>query len=289
MNGLALCAGAGGLELGISLAEPDYRTVCYVDGEAYAAVVLVARMADEALDEAPIWSDLRTFDGTAWRGKVACITAGFPCQPVSVAGARKAQDDDRWLWPDVARVVREVGPSRVFLENVPGLLSAGLGDVLGDLAAMGFDAEWGVFRAADVGASHRRARVFILADATGEREREPHDETRAEPRQDTRQGTGGRGYGMADALGTGLEVGRGQPSNTQPERSAAERNGIAIFPPGPNGDWPAWLAAHPDTEPAVRRGSDGLADRVDRLRACGNGVVPLAAAYAYRSLKARLI
>lgn len=167
MNGLALCAGVGGLELGLSRAIPGYRTVGYVERDAYAAAVLVARMEDEALDRAPIWDDLTTFDGKPWRGVVDLVSAGFPCQPFSVAGKRKRLDDDRWIWPQIARIIGEVEPSFVFLENVPGVLSHGAGAVLDSLASLGFDAEWDLFSAADVGAPHRRMRWFCLAHAAG--------------------------------------------------------------------------------------------------------------------------
>lgn len=83
MNGLALCAGVGGLELGLRLAiGPSYRTVCFVEREAFAAATLVARMEDEALDQAPVWDDLTTFDGRPWCGVVDLVAAGFPCQPL---------------------------------------------------------------------------------------------------------------------------------------------------------------------------------------------------------------
>ncbi len=121
VNGLALCAGVGGLELGLALANPGYRSVGYVERESYATAILVARMGEQALDPAPVWDDLTTFDGRPWRGKVDLISAGFPCQPFSAAGKQKGTDDERWLWPDIARIIREVQPGYVFLENVPGL------------------------------------------------------------------------------------------------------------------------------------------------------------------------
>lgn len=275
MNGLALCSGVGGLDLGLSIAEPGYRTVCYVEGEAYAAAVLVARMEDQSLDQAPVWSDLRTFDGRPWRGKVDIVTAGFPCQPVSVAGKRKAQDDERWLWPAVLRVLGAVRPEFVFLENVRGIITAGLGDVLGGLAALGFDAEWTCLRASDVGASHRRERWFCLAYATDIRF------------------DGYPPFGRSTELANAeSRDGRLQLQPRRQEQAVPEPRGAGegIFPPGPNdiAGWREWLDRWPGTEPAVRRGADGLAHRVDRLRACGNGVVPLQAAVAYRILKDRL-
>lgn len=161
---LSLCAGYGGLELAVALACPGSRVVAYVEREAHSAAVLLARMEDAALAPAPVWcGDLADLDASLFRG-VGMVTAGFPCQPWSAAGQGRGFDDERWIWPDIARIVRDVGPRYVFLENVPGLLvRGGLGAVLGDLAEMGFDAEWGVLSAADAGASQLRERVYVLA------------------------------------------------------------------------------------------------------------------------------
>lgn len=168
MNGLALFAGAGGLELGLGLAA-DHKVVCYVEREAYAAAILAARMEDGSLDEAPVWDDVTTFDGRFLRGIVEIVSGGFPCQDVSNAGKREglvSEGDDKnrsGLWSEYARIVREVRPRFVFVENVSALVVRGLDRVLADLHALGFDAEWDLFRASDVGAPHRRERIFILA------------------------------------------------------------------------------------------------------------------------------
>src|SRR3990167_6209787 len=206
MNGLALCAGVGGLELGLRIAIGDaYRCVGYVEREGYAAALLVARMEDQALDPAPVWNDLATFDGKPWSGLVDIVSSGFPCQPSSTAGARKGIGDDRWLWPHIKRIIREVRPRLVFLENVPGLLNVNHGrafaSILGDLAELGYDAEWDVFSAKGVGAPHLRKRVFILArlaDASRDlRRRAQRDEGRI-----AHNGTGDSSLGeLADAGG----------------------------------------------------------------------------------------
>lgn len=193
--GMALCAGAGGLELGLRIAlNDDYRCVVYVEREAYAAATLVARMADQTLDQAPVWDDVATFDGRPWRGLVDIVSAGFSCQPWSDAGKKLGIQDERWLWPDIARIVREVGPEWVFLENVAGLVRGGLEHVLRDLAAQGFDAEWDCVSAAEVGAPHLRQRLFILAHRARERPGEAglvHAESSV--------WTGGRRAAVADA------------------------------------------------------------------------------------------
>ena len=165
LHALHLCSGYGGFELGLRHAGVECRTVGHVERDSYAAAVLVERMEQERLDLAPVWSDLDTFDAQPWAGRVELVTAGFPCQPFSAAGQRKGTDDDRWLWPSIGRIIRDVGPRYVFLENVPGLVRAGLPHVLADLANLGFDAEWGLLSASAVGAPHRRRRVWILAMA----------------------------------------------------------------------------------------------------------------------------
>jgi DNA (cytosine-5)-methyltransferase 1 len=175
LNILSLCSGIGmldvGVEAGLEFLGLRGCVVGYVERESYAAAVLLARMEGESLEPAPIWcGDLADLPREPFRGRVDCVTAGFPCQPHSVAGSRKGLDDDRWIWPDILDVIRDVGAWLLVLENVPGLVSSGgLAGCLGDLAASGFDAEWGVLSAASVGASHRRERIFIVAYSDSER------------------------------------------------------------------------------------------------------------------------
>lgn len=145
-----------------------FRCVGYVEWEPYCQAVLSQRIADGHLDEAPIFGDVREFvqSGAAsqYLGVADVVSAGFPCQPHSVAGRRLAGDDERNLWPATRDVICAVAPAYVLLENVAGLLSSGyFGVVLGDLADLGLDAEWGVFRASREGAGHQRERLFIVA------------------------------------------------------------------------------------------------------------------------------
>ena len=172
MNELALFAGAGGGILGGKLL--GWRCVCAVEWDAYAASVLVARQNDGCLEPFPIWDDVRTFDGGAWRGRVDVVSGGFPCQDISCAGKGAGIDGERsGMWVEMARIIGEVGPRYVLVENSPMLTVRGLGTVLGNLASLGYDAIWGVLGADDAGAPHRRKRIWIMgwrrdvADADG--------------------------------------------------------------------------------------------------------------------------
>lgn len=162
INGISVCAGIGGIDLGIKRVVPSYRTVCHVEREAYAAAVLVKAMESGRLDQAPIWDDLGTFDGKPWRGIVDIVSAGLPCQPFSIAGKRKGDKDERYIWPEFFRILREVQPPLVFLENVPGII-AWFRPIGEELCRLGYEFEAGIFSAAEVGASHRRERFFCLA------------------------------------------------------------------------------------------------------------------------------
>ena len=152
MNGLALCSGFGGIERGLESRIDGFKTVCHVEGEAYAVANLVKKIQEGAIHEAPVWSNVQTFDGTPWRGKLDIITGGFPCQPHSSAGKLLGQKDPRNLWPDVKRIIGEVSPRFLFLENVSNINNTIGPSIVGDLAEMGYDSAWCVVRASDVGA-----------------------------------------------------------------------------------------------------------------------------------------
>ena len=165
MNELALFAGAGGGILGGKLL--GWRTVCAVEWEPYPASVLCARQNDGLLESFPIWDDVQTVDGKPWSGIVDVISGGFPCQDISAAGKGGGITGSRSsMWKHMARIISEVRPSYVFVENSPILTSRGLGTVLGDLSEMGFDAEWGVIGADNTGLPHRRKRIWLLATNT---------------------------------------------------------------------------------------------------------------------------
>jgi len=180
---IEICAGVGmlgeGLRAGLDYMGHTNRTIAYLEREAYAASVLVARMEDGSLDGAPVWPDLLTFDGQPWRGVVDCIAAGFPCQDLSLAGKRAGLDGARsGLFFNILDIADDCGARYLFLENVAGIASAtasvvdeaegaleerAAARVLGELADRGWDAEWLTLSASDVGASHGRARWFCWA------------------------------------------------------------------------------------------------------------------------------
>lgn len=245
---LSIASGVGGLDLGVRLAVPTSRVVCYVEREVYACAVLVSRMADGWLDEAPVWSDARSFDARPWRGCVDLVVGGYPCPPFSQAGKRLGLDDERNVWPDIARIVRELEPAACFFENVAGHLSCGAYEVTRELHGLGFLVAATLLSAEEVGAPHERNRLFVLA--------------------------------------------------AHPDRVELRQLEQWVSRPGERGDFRArWEAVSRDhgqvtwggPRPEIHRVDDGIPERMDRLRAVGNAVVPAQAAHAFRELATALI
>lgn len=171
LNVLGICAGVGGLELGLQLAHgylgKAVRGVCYVEREAAAAASLVASMEAGWLHPAPIWSDARTFGGTSWRGLVDIVTSGDPCQGNSVAGKRLGQLDDRWLLDRAIDIFDQTGADTFFRENVPGNADGQLAVAIPALERLGCRVAVGIFSSAETGNTMRRERLFILAKREG--------------------------------------------------------------------------------------------------------------------------
>ena len=279
MNELALFAGAGGGILGGHLL--GWRTICAVEWEPYAASVLLARQNDGILSPFPIWDDVQTFDGRPWRGRVDVISGGFPCQDISAAGKGAGITGDKsGMWFHMARIVGEVRPEYVFVENSPMLTTRGLGTVLGDLASLGYDARWGVLGAVDVGAPHQRDRIWIVAYSKSDRYRQGRETgnvSETHGRQDGSMrsifaGTSEQSQDMADTK-NGRDVRRDGivgTAETEHHDRGSESYG--------SGEW--WK-----TEPDVGRVVNVVAARMERLKAIGNGQVPAVAATAWRLLK----
>lgn len=299
LRDLALFAGIGGGILGGHLL--GWRTICAVERDAYAAQVLAQRQNDGVLPPFPIWSDVCSFDGKPWRGIVEVISGGFPCQDISAAGNGSGISGSRsGLWGEMARIIGEVRPKFVFVENSPLLVGRGLAVVLGDLAEMGYDAQWCIISASDTGAPHKRDRIWIVANDNGARQPQP-----AGQQQECGLGAEQRGEALADAdsIGRDRRSRQSRPKRrTQPQDSSVsiladtmrEREQRIVAgesdpkireepserqdrPRGHGfGRWPA--------EPGVGRVVDGLAYRMDRIKALGNGQVPRVAAAAFNIL-----
>jgi DNA (cytosine-5)-methyltransferase 1 len=268
LNELALFAGAGGGILGGKLL--GWRTVCAVEWEQYPACVLAARQNDGLLPPFPIWDDVQTFDGKPWRGIVDVVSGGFPCQDISAAGKGVGIDGERsGMWREMARIISEVRPKYAFIENSPMLATRGLGTVLEDLAKLGFDAEWGVLGAADVGAKHQRDRIWIVA-----RQRELFSYT------------------------NNRDI-RGEQQSQSPSQTPRESGNVANANNSIRGweRWGVWSNKNSESkwdlhsifnQPEPIRMADGVAARVDRLKAVGNGQVPQVAGIAWKLLNERL-
>ncbi|WP_222832423.1 DNA cytosine methyltransferase [Pseudomonas sp. SC3(2021)] len=244
MNELALFAGAGGGILGGNLL--GWRTVCAVERDASAAQILAQRQTDGLLPPFPIWSDVCSFDGRPWRGLVDVVSEGFPCQDISVAGNGLGIDGARsGLWREMARIIDEVRPRYVELENSPLLVGRGLAVVLGDVAEMGYDARWGVIGAADLGSPHQRDRIWLIAEDTRQAEANTGDE---------------HGKGI-------LPCRTDSPIRDRPLKRS----------PGSHRDGNGWWSSEP--------GMGRVANGEDRLKAIGNGQVPVVAASAFEALR----
>jgi DNA (cytosine-5)-methyltransferase 1 len=279
---LALFAGAGGGILGGKLL--GWRTVCAVEWDAYAASILVARQNDGCLPPFPIWDDVRTFEGRPWRGAVDVISGGFPCQDVSPAGSGAGMAGAKsGLWREFARIIGEVRPRFVFIENSQQLRSRGLHVVLQDLHAMGYDAAWGVLGADSAPVAfggdtpaivHTRDRMWVVARAHADGAWELQ---RGEQVGEER----GRAPDLGQATGRVATTAGPYPDS---ERRQEQRGAVAAGAEIPQPERCSWWTS----EPAVGRMADGMANRVDRLRCIGNGQVPAVAALAWCWLSAQL-
>lgn len=366
MNELALFAGAGGGVLGGKLL--GWRCVCGVEINAFCARRIMQRQNEGHLPPFPVWDDVRSFRGREWRGIVEVVSGGFPCQDISSAGKGAGLSGERsGLWREFKRIIREVRPRFVLVENSPVLTSRGLGVVLGDLAAMGYDACWGVLGAEDAiwaagypAVDHERERIWIFAvsNAEGGRQREAW-ECGAGRLEETGDGGAAERFHFTGAGGRDVRTGGGENGNangtgcerahtpqsagweykTEPARAGeglranedtnGERRAVCVGKPGAAGESIAATefskagddkgpesgapadadgagceelrgggpggAAHAaakrggwwSAEPGMGRVAHGVAYRVDRIAAVGNGQVPAVVRLAWETLGER--
>lgn len=248
LNELALFAGAGGGILGGHLL--GWRTVCAVERDAHASQVLAQRQNDGILKPFPIWSDVSTFDGRPWRGIVDIVSGGFPCQGISVAGKGGGLEDERsGLWIEMHRIIGEVLPGVVFVENSPAITYRGGVRIVEDLTKLGYDCKWGIIGADACGLDHHRARFWMVAHS-----KEKHGNT-------------------WDLLGK-------SKFETQGKFRRLPRTEISK-------DWRKANSGAVSVN-IFRDPADGLAADVDELAELGNGQVPIVAATAFKILSERL-
>jgi DNA (cytosine-5)-methyltransferase 1 len=306
----SLFSGIGGLDLGLERAGMEVRW--QVEQDAWCQRVLAKHWPNVIR-----YGDIKTIDWTEVE-PVDLICGGFPCQPVSLAGKRLAQEDERWLWPEFARCLRVLRPRFALVENVPGLLSAGMGDVLGDLAALGYDAEWDCIPAAAVGAPHQRYRVVLVAYP----ERDIRGASRDDRSQPLDRGGSFLAHPQVFAQRPGLRPdesggerrgrsgdggGERDVPDADRERCEEQRIGVTAAAEHATTECGGWWA----TEPEFRRVADGISpeldgtgmnhwangechgvprvatgvpNRVDRLRGLGNAVVPQVAEWVGRRI-----
>ncbi len=315
MNGVALFAGIGGLDLGVNIIYPDSRTVCYVEGEMYCAQLLSKKMRNGELADAPIYSDVKTFSSVAhiFTDKVDFITAGFPCQPFSTAGDRKGTSDDRWLWYDIIEIISIIRPRFLFLENVANIVNDrdAFSTILETLSKIGFNVEWSTLRASDVGANHQRDRIFIFGYDSSNTDDLPQPTNAFNEEQKSR----------ASQSCCTCESREGNATDSDQKRRCEKLSNLRggkLYPPGEtqgygdatDSNCQRCNESHPSTfstssrrqyicssyvedyktsswwqnQPDVLRVDDGVSFGMDRLRGLGNAVVPLQAATAFYHL-----
>jgi len=282
----SLFSGIGGFELGLERTG-GFKTAWQCEIDPFCLKVLAKH-----------WPDVKRFTDIEEMKEdipyVDVICGGFPCQPVSCAGKRMGKEDERWLWPEFYRIVCEVNPRWVLVENVPGLLSADSGrlfaGILRDLASSGYDAEWNIVSAASVGAPHLRKRVFIVASKVADTD---------QIRRHGRSGMFGQGGwrepqdGSAEAANTDIERLEEWNGGNSERGSCTTTNGcnrwsveprLGLFTHGlSEGLADAWRPGWEDGTPRV---ATGQKDRVNRLRALGNAIVPPCAEYVGRCVLA---
>ncbi len=274
LNGLDLFSGIGGN----AIALRDYvHNVAYCEYDKYCQGVLLSRMSEGLIDRAPIWDDVRTLTKNQFATRVDIITGGFPCQDISVAGNGAGLEGERsGLFFEIVRLLKELEPSFVYLENVPAIRTRGGQRVGQELAALGYDCRWGMLSAYDVGAPHLRERWFLLAKSSSGRLNQ------SQARQ------------VELKRGTQIECASEVVPNTEclelrkQSRRSGGQSGTEAVQLGDHGQTQPmarqetkvnWLA-----EPNVDRVVNGLSFRVDRIKCLGNAVVPAQAKEAFERL-----
>lgn len=270
MNGLDLFSGIGG----ISIALKEWvRPIAYCEIDPYCQQVLLSRISDGSITNAPIWDDIQTlsYDGRNWPG-IDIIYGGFPCQGISVAGHGKGLEDERsGLFFEMLRLAKEIKPRFIFLENVPAISTRGGLQVVNEINSMGYDCRWCTISASSVGALHRRERWFLLAHSTSESSNGYAE--RAEPEHSLPTLSCNDGYAYRKSIRKVDKISKPEQINGEARRGFTGQY------------WPFESRKHwQEAVCGVRRTSNGVPFQVDRLRGLGNAVVPAQCKRAFQIL-----
>lgn len=307
MKHLSLFTGIGGIDLAAEWA--GFESICMVERDKYCQKVLAKNF-----EGVKIHDDVTTFNGFEYRGTIDLVSAGFPCQPHSLAGLRKASGDERDLWGEVVRILRETEPTWFLGENVPGLFTSESGQFFGriinDLESLGYSVGWGCYGAKDVGAVHKRDRVFIIAYANSKRFQEQWKSEQLETQQLAIKHNSIIAYAKSKHFnGNQSDIREFEESSTSKPRSSDCQTDV-VYTKGKSGlqststsvpirskrdswedvggrcwqsvrggDWREWGIRAAIPQSRVCRDNDGIPYRVDkhrtqRLKALGNAVVP---------------
>lgn len=271
LNGLDLFSGIGGLTVALS---PWVKPVAYCEKERYAQSVLLSRMGDGSVPRAPIWDDIKTLRGESLNPLIDIVYGGFPCQDISVAGNGAGLAGERsGLFFEICRLVKEIKPAFIFLENVPAIRTRGLREVIRALTDLGYDCRWTRVSAQEVGANHKRERWFLLAHSNSTNIRNQQRRSRGKSGQrEIESRHNGQKESVANSESFGLEEKHNEPCRGEPAKPIFRRSGLNY-----GSDW--W-----SVEPNVGRVANGIPFRVDRLRGLGNAVVPPQAREAFERL-----
>lgn len=273
INGLDLFSGIGGLSKAL---ESYVKPIAYCENDTYAQSVLLSRQHEFAIGKAPIWDNIETLESKFFKGcEIDIIYGGFPCQDISTAGNGVGLGGKRsGLYWELFRLVEEISPTWVFLENVPAIRTKGLLTVVRSLTDIGYDCRWTCISAAEVGAPHLRKRWFLLANSNRER-LEIGEEQSSRKKQPTIKRSC---FSDSEILANSKELGRNDRKAQESELKTSNAMQARVFSGGQTEkEW--WIS-----EPAVDRVVNGLPNRVDRIKGLGNAVVPLQAKTAFERL-----
>lgn len=250
MKHLDLFSGIGGFALAARMAG-GFTTVGFCERDPWCQQVL-----GKNFPAIPIHDDIRTLEKPT---RADVVTGGYPCQPFSLAGERRGEKDDRYLWPEMLRIIKASRPTWVIAENVAGHINLGLDQVLSDMERAGYACQAFVIPAVAVDAQHRRDRVWIIGytDSKGKSTQPKHDEVAV--------------MSVVANTSGGRRCQQEERQDQQPRRTKAKRSS--------HGAWQSW-----PTEPAVDRVANGIPRRVDRLRGLGNAIVPQVAVEIFKGI-----